>query len=364
MANRFTDGHRYYKNKEAKVRCSKVILGTILFLGSPVRAAHVTAIHSLGLTVSDLDKSVDFYTRVLPFSKLGETELAGETYERLTGVFGMRARVALLVLGDEYLVLTEFLAPRGRPAPVDTRSNDRWSQHVTIVVSDMTKAYNWLHNRHVTFVSPNPQRIGGAKAFIFKDPDGHPLKILWLPEGKGDSKWHRENRGEKIFLGIDHTGVVVASTEKSLRFYRDLLGFEVMGETVDNGLELERLNNVYGARLKVTTLRSASGPGIELLEYLTPASCAEGQTPMSQVKLGDSAPCGRAYPKDARPNDLIHSQTNIATTNAIQDAAAFAAAGVPFVSSGTVTLSADEKRQSKAFVVRDPDGHAVLIAER
>jgi catechol 2,3-dioxygenase-like lactoylglutathione lyase family enzyme len=330
----------------------------------PVWAAHVTAVHSVGLTVSDLDKSVDFYTRVLPFSKLGETELAGETYERLTGVFGMRARVALLVLGDEYLVLTEFLAPHGRPAPVDARSNDRWFQHAAIVVSDMTKAYNWLHNRHVTFVSPNPQRIGGAKAFTFKDPDGHPLKILWLPEGKEDPKWHRENRGEKIFLGIDHTAVVVTSTEKSLRFYRDLLGFEVTGESADSGPEQERLNNVYGARLKVTTLRAASGPGIELLEYLTPAPCAEGQAPIPQIKLGDPASCGRAYPKDARPNDSIHGQTNLATTSADQDAAALMSAGVPSVSSGTVTLSADDKHHSKAFVVRDPDGHAVLIVEK
>ena len=44
-------------------------------------------------------------------------------------------------LGEESIELTEFLAPRGRPAPVDARSNDRWFQHIAIIVSDMDRAY-------------------------------------------------------------------------------------------------------------------------------------------------------------------------------------------------------------------------------
>ena len=85
----------------------------------------VTAVDSVGMTVSDLDRSVEFYSKVLSFEKVSETELAGPEYEHLEGVFGLRMRVARMRLGDEFIELTEFLAPRGRPAPVDSRANDR-----------------------------------------------------------------------------------------------------------------------------------------------------------------------------------------------------------------------------------------------
>lgn len=334
-------------------------------------AAPVTAVHSVGLTVSDLDKSVDFYTRVLSFNKVGDTEVAGESYEKLTGIFGMRAKSALLRLGDEYLVLTEFYAPRGRPAPVDARSNDRSFQHVAIIVSDMDKAYAWVHDRHATFASPNPQRLpdwnknaGGIKAFYFKDPDGHPLEILWFPEGKGDAKWHKPNRAGHLFLGIDHTAIVVASTDESLRFYKGLLGLEVKGESENYGVEQERLNNVYGAHLKITGLRAASGPGIEFLQYLMPLPCGAGQIPLPQIRYGDPAPCGRLYPVDSRPNDLWHWQTNLVTLHADEVAQTLERAKSVFVSSGTVALSTGDAHSTKAFMARDPDGHAVLFMEK
>ena len=51
--------------------------------------------------------------------------------------------------------------------------------------------------------------------------DGDVLEILQFPPGKGDAKWHRPT--DKLFLGIDHTAIVVSDTEASLRFYRDAL---------------------------------------------------------------------------------------------------------------------------------------------
>src|SRR5207248_3789279 len=77
-------------------------------------------------------------------------------------------------------------------------------------------------------------------------------------------------RKERLFLGIDHTAIVVSDTEASLRFYRDALGLRVPGGSENWGAEQERLNDVTGAHLRITTLRAGSGPGIEFLEYLEP----------------------------------------------------------------------------------------------
>src|SRR5260370_13843872 len=178
-------------------------------------------------------------------------------------------------LGDERIELTAFRAGRGRAAPADSRSNDVWFQHVAIITSDIEQGYLWLRRHRVQHVSPSPQRLpdwnakaGGIKAFYFRDPDGHPLEIVEFPAAKGEARWHRPS--DRIFLGIDHTAIVVTDTERSLRFYGDILGLRVAGESLNWGPEQERLNHVSGARLRITTLRAATGPGVELLEYLAP----------------------------------------------------------------------------------------------
>ncbi len=261
--------------------------------------ALVDGVDAIGITVSDMDRAVDFYSKVLTFEKVSDTEVAGESYEHLEGVFGLRMRVVRMRLGDEFIELTEYLAPKGRPIPVDSRSNDRWFQHIAIIVSDMDKAYAWLRQNKVEHASSGPQRLpdwnknaAGISAFYFKDPDGHPVEVLQFPADKGADQWHRPS--DKLFLGIDHTAIVVADTDASVKFYRDMLGMHVAGESENYGTEQEHLNNVFGARLRITALRGASGPGIELLEYLAPRD-------------------GRPFPSDEQANDVVHRQTVLLT---------------------------------------------------
>jgi catechol 2,3-dioxygenase-like lactoylglutathione lyase family enzyme len=64
-----------------------------------------------------------------------------------------------------------------------------------------------------------------------------------------------------LFLGIDHTAIVVWDTEASVKFYRDLLGLHVAGESENYGTEQEHLNNVFGAHLRITALLQRRRPG-------------------------------------------------------------------------------------------------------
>ena len=82
-----------------------------------------------------------------------------EAFDRLTGVFGARVRIADLRLGEETLRLTQYLTPQGRPIPVDSRSNDHWFQHIAIVVRDMDTAYARLRPHRVLPVSTAPQTL-------------------------------------------------------------------------------------------------------------------------------------------------------------------------------------------------------------
>src|SRR2546428_14182965 len=101
----------------------------------------VQGVDAMGITVTDMDRAVDFYSKVLTFQKVSDTEVAGENYEHLEGVFGLRMRVVRMRLGDEIIELAEYLAPRGRPIPADSHSNHRWPHHLAIIGTDIDKAY-------------------------------------------------------------------------------------------------------------------------------------------------------------------------------------------------------------------------------
>ena len=113
-----------------------------------------------------------------------------------------------------------------------------------------------------------PARNGGVCAFKFRDPDGHPLELIWFPPGQGRSLWQGQ-AARAPFLGIDHSALVVSDTGRSIRFYHQL-GFRVAYRS-RNPAQV-RLDGLIGARARITGLRlpGSKGPGVELLDYRPP----------------------------------------------------------------------------------------------
>jgi len=336
---------------ESRTIQSRSAAATANVASGPDRAVTlpVTAVDTVGMTVSDMERAVDFYTKVLTFEKVSDVEVDGRAFELMQGVFGARARVVRLRLGDELLELTEYLAPKGRPFPDDVKPNDRVFQHVAIIVSDMEQAYARLRKFDVTHASTGPQRLpewnrnaGGISAFYFRDPDRHYLEILSFPPGKGLDKWRRTDR---LFLGIDHTAIVVADTDEALRFYRDTLHMTVAGESENYDTEQEHLNNVFGARLRITGLRAQAGPGIELLEYLAPSD-------------------GRPAPHDLKANDLVHWQTTLVTASPEAVLPALRGRAFRLVSPGAIQLDDGSLGIASAALIRDPDGHGIRLVRK
>jgi catechol 2,3-dioxygenase-like lactoylglutathione lyase family enzyme len=348
MSHRFLSLRRHLGRTFA---CGTLLVVAALFAASLSPAANggaplqVAGVDVVGFTVSDMDRAVAFYTTVLSFEKIADQEFSGRPYELLSGIFGARTRVVRLRLGLEQIELTEFVTPKGRPIPSDLRANDGLFQHIAIVVSDIAKAYDVLRAHGVEHASTGPQRLpewnpnaGGITAFYFRDPDRHFLEIISFPAGKGRPKW-REETG-LLFRGIDHTAIVVDDTEASLRFYRDTLGMHVAGESENYDIEQEHLNNVFGARLRITALRAANGPGIELLEYLAPRD-------------------GRRAPADLRANDIAHWQTTL-TTERLEPLVGLARDHrITLVSPGSVDAAALPIGFRAGALARDPDGHGM-----
>jgi catechol 2,3-dioxygenase-like lactoylglutathione lyase family enzyme len=85
--------------------------------------------------------------------------------------------------------------------------------------------------------------------------------------------------------GVHHTGIIVSDLERSIDFYLDVLGLEMLTEpsSVFDAPELGAALGVPGAALRMVTFRVGDGI-LELLEYSSPPSPID--VPMPQNALG------------------------------------------------------------------------------
>jgi hypothetical protein len=116
-------------------------------------------------------------------------------------------------------------------------------------------------------------------------------------------------------------------------------------ESENYGPEQEYLNTMFGARLRITTVRAASGPGIEVLEYLTPRD-------------------GRPLPTSTRANDLMHWQTTLVTSCLEAVARRSSSGRVALVSPGVMALPENPWGVKRGLLVQDPDGHVVQVIDK
>jgi catechol 2,3-dioxygenase-like lactoylglutathione lyase family enzyme len=286
--------------------------------GEPAPPAKAQRILRINRVVADLDRVEAFYRDALGFRAVARRPVDGSMLAAL-GAGDNPAKEVVLRLGAEEIALVCF-AVRGRPYPPQSRSDDLWFQHLAIVVSDMDAAYVRLSAtpgwNPISRGGPQtlPPSDGAVRAFKFRDPDGHPLELLWFPPGQGRAVWHKGGPGP--FLGIDHSGLAVGSSMESLEFYT-ALGFSVTARSLNRGPPQEHLDGISPVRAVVTGLRPASeaGPGLALLAY---------------------APPGRTAAIGA-PNDLVTDWITLAVVPAIGAA---------------------------PRAVRDPDGHRLLLVDQ
>ncbi|MEH1934544.1 MAG: VOC family protein [Nostoc sp.] len=305
-------------------------------------------IRAIGLTVTNCDRSWNFYTQALLFELVSDITIEGQNYSELEDVTGAKIRIVTLRLGDEFIQLMEYLNVEGKPIPSDSQSNDLWFQHLAIVVSDMDRAYTHLRSFPIEPISVAPQTIlsaneasGGVRAFKFKDPDGHDLELICFPPDKGQDKWHQKS--ERLFLGIDHSAIAVSNTEQSLDFYCDLLGMQIDSRSLNWRATQTRLDNLPGAEVRITGLRPVQeGVGIELLDYILPGK-------------------GRTMPSDWKSCDIAHMQIELVVNDIEQAVEILRQNGVQFVSPRVVQFTDSASFYRQGCLVKDPDGHAILL---
>lgn len=137
--------------------------------------------HHVGLTVSDLERSLAFYRDLLGFTVRYERgEVTAEYMPRLVGLPGARLKIAGLDLPGLHLDLIEYLAPPGAVAAGATC--DVGNGHLGFTVDDIWAAYRQLVAAGVRFksepigITQGPNQ--GGWAVYFTDPDGITLEMI------------------------------------------------------------------------------------------------------------------------------------------------------------------------------------------
>jgi glyoxylase I family protein len=142
-------------------------------------------------------------------------------------------------------------------------------------------------------------------------------------------------------LVADHTGITVSNLERSLAFWRDVLGFEFSHTAHQKGELAQEITGVEGAEIKLAVLKTPGGHKIELLEYLAPAD----------RKHADIRPCDVGSVHVAL---LVHDLDSVLERIAALD---WKAAGKP------QRLQSGPNAGKHVVYVRDPDGTTIEFME-
>jgi catechol 2,3-dioxygenase-like lactoylglutathione lyase family enzyme len=142
--------------------------------------------------------------------------------------------------------------------------------------------------------------------------------------------------------GFHHFSITCADADRSLAFYRDLFGMELVSDrVVEPGGFVERVTGVPGARVRIVHLRG-HGFNFELLEYQAPRGAERARPPNH---AGSAHLCFVADDLEAVYADLVSRGVVMRT----QD--------------GPQTVVGGPNDGGKGLYLEDPDGNAVEVIQ-
>lgn len=234
----------------------------------------VQALVGFGRTVADLAVTEAFYREGLGFARVAPPEPVPAGQAEAMGLADRRATQLRMRLGGQTVTFLT-VDPPGAPYPGDPAATDPFFQHLAIPVRDMEAAMAQLSRLAPSPISRGgaqrlPASTGGVTAFKFRDPDGHPLELIFFPDGVPAARW-RDAPG--LFLGIDHSAITVADLDAALAFLVGPLGLTLAARGLNQGPEQARLDGVDDPQVDVIALEPPEpAPHVELLHYRVPAT--------------------------------------------------------------------------------------------
>ena len=147
----------------------------------------VIAADHTGITVSNLERSLEFWQNVLGFEFSHRAQQTSEMASEITGVPGAEIKLAVVKApGGHKIELLEYLAPPDRKQHVDLRPCDVGSVHVALTVDNLDAvlqkiaASGWKAAGKPQTLTAGPN--AGKRVVYVRDPDGTTIEFMELPQ--------------------------------------------------------------------------------------------------------------------------------------------------------------------------------------
>ncbi|CQD18926.1 glyoxalase/bleomycin resistance protein/dioxygenase [Mycobacterium lentiflavum] len=128
--------------------------------------------------VSDMDRSLAFYTDVLGIDVVFDVELEGGGLDAVTGGAAQKGRMVGGLIGGAMVELL-FLGD----VPASPAGPHRGYTNISFRVADLDDTYQAVLHQHPAVRTEPIVDIGGVRMFFVYDPDDTPIEILELPGG-------------------------------------------------------------------------------------------------------------------------------------------------------------------------------------
>jgi catechol 2,3-dioxygenase-like lactoylglutathione lyase family enzyme len=299
--------------------------------------SRVSGIHHVAIGVNDLGSMMAFYRDLMGFTEVfaefgeSEQEIMREVTRSSRAVF--YGATIQQKAGGVMLEFIRMVEPSPRPIRRSARYGDIGVAKITLTTVDVPAVWTALRDRVAFCSSPKTTEIPGVGEYQFvycRDPEGNLVEIRSAEADSG-----------QMFGGACSAGIAVSDLERSIPFYRDFLGFNLVMADVHESFsgQVDEVSGAAGTKVR-SCLLSAGGEGEGMLELFETLS-----------------PRGRSLPFSALWGDFGHLQVAFNCDDVDGVAADLTAAGMELLCSPKVMDAGPDHPDPGVFVyARDPDG--------
>lgn len=144
----------------------------------------VQGVHHIGLTVSDIQQSFDWYTKMFDLKPGPLNHGIGDGLSRGVQLEDVELTFSMVEIGSTRIEFLQYHNPEGKP--FELRNCDIGATHVCLQVDDMDTAFRELTEKGAVFNAPpvtlTEGDLAGSQWAYLRDPDGIQLEIWAWPK--------------------------------------------------------------------------------------------------------------------------------------------------------------------------------------
>ena len=147
-------------------------------------AFKVEGVHHIGITVRDMKRSFEWYSKMFALEPGSVNHGEGATLSAALQVEGTKLSFSMIEIGSTRVEFLEYHNPLGKDFSL--KNGDVGATHICLQVDNMDSAYADLIERGAIFNAPpitlTDGHLAGSRWAYLRDPDGIQLEIWALPK--------------------------------------------------------------------------------------------------------------------------------------------------------------------------------------